>query len=575
MLFVIFNRAEYYQKTSRLRNTDMLKRINPTHTDAWARLTRHFAQVKSIHMNTLFDQDPSRFDHFSITYDNILFDYSKNIITEDTMALLCDLARQTGLEDAIEQFFKGAKINETEDRAVLHTALRNPKQNVLMLDGKNIMPGIRQVLEQVRQFSEKLRSGRLKGATGKSITDVVNIGIGGSDLGPRMVVRALRHYGKKGLNIHFVSNVDGSQIHDTLTDLNPETTFFLIASKSFTTTETMTNAQTARRWLVDALDSNTAVAHHFAALSTNVQKIADFGIRPDRTFKFWDFVGGRFSLWSAIGLSISIAVGFDKFTELLDGAHRMDNHFQSTPFEKNIPVVLALLGIWYNNFFRCETEAVLPYIQSLHLLPAYLQQLSMESNGKSVDRSGAEVAYPTGQILWGEPGTNGQHAFFQLIHQGTSFIPATFIGAVEPCADMGEHHDLLMANCFSQTEALMRGKSLDQVNGEKITPHATKIAPFRVFKGNHPSNTILLNTLTPRSLGSLIALYEHKVFTQGIIWNIFSFDQWGVELGKELSKKILAELQAENVRLGADSDTHDSSTAGLISAFKKMRHESP
>ncbi|MCG8615788.1 MAG: glucose-6-phosphate isomerase, partial [Desulfobacterales bacterium] len=547
----------------------MLKRINPIHTEAWAKLSTHYAQIKPVHMNTLFDRDPARFDNFSIAYDDILFDYSKNIITEETMSLLCDLARQTGLEDAIALLFKGAKINETENRAVLHTALRHPKEKSLVLDGKNIMPGIRQVLDQVRHFSEELRSGRLKGATGRPITDVVNIGIGGSDLGPKMVVRALRHYGKKELNVHFVSNVDGSQIHDTLSDLNPETTFFLIASKTFTTTETMTNAQTARRWLVDGLGSNNAVAHHFAALSTNVQKIADFGIRPDRTFKFWDFVGGRYSLWSAIGLPISIAVGFDKFSELLDGAHRMDRHFQSAPFAKNIPVVLALLGIWYNNFFRCETEAVLPYIQSLNLLPAYLQQLSMESNGKSVDRSGAEVTYPTGQILWGEPGTNGQHAFFQLIHQGTSLIPATFIGAASPSVEMEAHHEILMANCFSQTEALMRGKSLDQINTENSSSLAAKTVPFRVFKGNRPSNTILLRKLTPNALGSLIAMYEHKVFTQGIIWNIFSFDQWGVELGKELSKKILDEIRSDTVPSGE----HDSSTTGLISAFKTMRQK--
>lgn len=548
----------------------MLPKINPLNTDAWAALGRHYEQVKTVHMKHLFDQDPNRFDKFSIRFHDMLFDYSKNIITDQTMGLLCDLARQTGVAKAADLYFNGGKINETEDRAVLHTALRHPARETLMLDNTNIMPGIRKVLDQMKTFSSALRSGRLKGYTGKPITDVVHIGIGGSDLGPRMVVRALRHYGKKELNIHFVSNVDPTDIHDTLAHVSPDTTLFLVASKTFTTTETMTNAETARQWLVNALGEAASVADHFAALSTSAEKISDFGIRPEYTFEFWDFVGGRYSLWSAIGLPISIYIGFDRFTQLLDGACRMDTHFRTTPFERNIPVLLALVGIWYNNFFNCETEAVFPYIQSLELLPAYLQQLSMESNGKSVDRNGENTGYPTGQILWGEPGTNGQHAFFQLIHQGGRLIPATFIAAANAPVTLEHHHEILTANCFSQTEALMIGKSMKDVAAERPAGGTEKALHHRTFKGNHPSNTLLVKALTPDTLGGLIAMYEHKVFVQGVIWNIYSFDQWGVELGKQLSKKIFAEI-----RHGRRLNPHDSSTAGLIAAFMDMSSEYP
>ena len=523
-------------------------------------------------MRDLFADDPQRFETFSRQFDDILLDFSKNRITAETLSLLLQLAKQAGLKDATEKMFSGDVINQTEGRAVLHTALRNRSNTPVIVDGQDVMPDVNAVLERMKTFTERVRSGAWTGYTGKAITDVVNIGIGGSDLGPVMVTEALKPYADdKKLRVHFVSNIDGTHIYETLQVVNPETTLFLIASKTFTTQETMTNAQTARQWFLDNGGTDSDVAKHFAALSTNQSAVEKFGIDPANMFGFWDWVGGRYSLWSAIGLSIALYVGFDNFEELLTGGHDMDNHFRNAPFDQNLPVILALMGIWYNNYFGAQTEAILPYDQSMHRFAAYFQQGDMESNGKSVDRNGQPVDYQTGPIIWGEPGTNGQHAFYQLIHQGTKLIPCDFLAPAISQRPIGEHHKILMANFFAQPEALMNGKTETDATDElrqagKSDEEIGKLALFKMFPGNRPTNSILFGKLTPRTLGRLIALYEHKIFTQGIIWNIFSFDQWGVELGKQLASKILPELQDNQ-----PVTTHDSSTNGLMNAYKEMR----
>lgn len=522
-------------------------------------------------MKRLFDDDDHRFERFSLRFNDILLDFSKNIITEKTMKLLFELAEETKVKAGIQQMFAGARINQTEDRAVLHIALRNRSNTPIKVDGKDVMPEVNKVLDQMRRFSDKIISGSWKGYTGRPIKDIVNIGIGGSDLGPVMVTEALRPYWKEGLNVHFVSNVDGAHISETLKRVDPETTLFMIASKSFTTQETMTNAFTARQWFLEAAKKEAAIAKHFVAISTNTEGVEKFGIDTDNMFRFWDWVGGRYSLTSAIGLSIACVIGFDRFEELLEGFHAMDRHFREAPLQQNMPVILALIGIWYNNFFGAETEAILPYDQYLHRFAAYFQQGNMESNGKYVDRDGQPVNYQTGPIVWGEPGTNGQHAFYQLIHQGTKLIPCDFIAPAISHNPVGEHHPILLSNFFAQTEALMKGKTEEEVKAELAgsgmpEEQIGQLLPFKVFQGNKPSNSILLKKLTPHTLGSLIALYEHKIFVQGVIWNIFSFDQWGVELGKQLAKKILPELKGEE-----RVTSHDSSTNGLINAYKKMR----
>jgi len=551
----------------------MLKKINPSKTKAWKKLENHYEEMKSVHMKDLFAEDKGRSSRFSIRFNDIFLDYSKNIITEKTLDLLFDLAEETNLKDAITKMFSGEKINETEDRAVLHTALRN-RSDISVLEGnRDVMPEITEVLEQMNLFSEKVRSGIWKGYTGKSISDIVNIGIGGSDLGPVMATEALKFYGKDDLRVHFVSNIDGTHIAETFKKIDPETTLFIIASKTFTTQETITNAQTAKKWFLDRAKDNAFIAKHFVALSTNREEVIKFGIDPMNMFRFWDYVGGRYSLWSAIGLSIACYIGYDSFIDLLKGAHEMDLHFQNEPFEKNVPIILALIGIWYNNFFHAETEAVLPYDQYLHRLPAYLQQGNMESNGKFVDLNGDEGSYQTGPIIWGEPGTNGQHALYQLIHQGTKLIPADFLAPALPLHDMGSHHSILLSNFLGQTEALMNGKTGDEVfeelkNNGNREDEIARLLPYRVFRGNKPTNSILYKKLTPKILGSLIAMYEHKIFVQGIIWNIFSFDQWGVELGKQLAKKILTELEHD-----IEINSHDTSTNNLINMFKKMKKE--
>ncbi len=548
-----------------------MRSINPSQTAAWRALEQHFAQMKNVHMRDLFAQDKDRFTHFSATFDGqILVDFSKNRITQETLEHLLALAKETELESAINSMFQGEKINRTEDRAVLHTALRNRDNTPIYVDGKDVMPEVNAVLEKMQQFSQRIISGDWKGYTGKAITDVVNIGIGGSDLGPFMVTEALRPY-KNHLNMHFVSNVDGTQIAETLKKLNPETTLFLIASKTFTTQETMTNAHSARDWFLAAAKDESQVAKHFVALSTNGEEVAKFGIDTNNMFEFWDWVGGRYSLWSAIGLSIILSVGFDNFVQLLNGAHAMDKHFTQTPLEKNIPVLLGLIGIWYNNFFEAETEAILPYDQYMHRFAAYFQQGNMESNGKYIGRDGKPVTYQTGPIIWGEPGTNGQHAFYQLIHQGTKMIPCDFIAPAVTHNPLGDHHEKLLSNFFAQTEALAFGKTREVVDAEfaaqgKNVADMEYVAPYKVFEGNRPTNSILLKSITPYSLGALIAMYEHKIFTQGAILNIFTFDQWGVELGKQLASRILPELE--------NSDTvssHDSSTNGLINSYKAWR----
>ncbi len=549
----------------------MLKNINPTQTKAWQALTAHFEQAQDFELSDLFANDSERFAKFSAQFgSDILLDYSKNLITEETLTKLFALAKETELEAAIADMFNGEKINRTEDRAVLHVALRNRSNTPIIVDGEDVMPAVNAVLAKMESFTNRIVSGEWKGYTGKEITDVVNIGIGGSDLGPYMVSEALAAY-KTRLNMHFVSNVDATHIVETLKDLNPETTLFLIASKTFTTQETMTNALSARDWFLAMAEDKAHVAKHFAALSTNAESVAEFGIDTDNMFEFWDWVGGRYSLWSAIGLSISLAVGFDNFVKLLEGGHAMDNHFATAPLEQKLPVILALIGIWYNNFHGAETEAILPYDQYMHRFPAYFQQGNMESNGKYVDRGGKPVDYQTGPIIWGEPGTNGQHAFYQLIHQGTKLIPCDFIAPAISHNPLGDHHPKLMANFFAQTEALAFGKSRETVEAEfvaagKSQAEIDELAEFKVFEGNRPTNSILLKEITPYTLGALIALYEHKIFTQGVIWNIFSFDQWGVELGKQLANQILPELNSTD---GVVS--HDSSTNGLINAFKQWR----
>jgi len=540
----------------------MLPTINPTQTNSWKQLERHFLEMESVLMKDLFKKDANRFNDFSIQFESILLDYSKNILTKETKELLIALAEECNLKDAIVSQFKGDKINQTENRAVLHTALRNCSNSPIIEDGKDVMPMINEVLQKMENFANKLHNGQMKGYTGKVITDIVNIGIGGSDLGPVMVTEALKPYLKEGLNAYFISNVDGTHIAEVLKKVNPETTLFMIASKTFTTQETMTNAHTARSWFLSRAKDEVFVAKHFVALSTNEQGVSDFGIDTENMFEFWDWVGGRYSLWSTIGLSIACSIGFDNFKELLEGAHTMDKHFQSTKFDENIPVILALIGIWYNNFFQAETEVILPYDQYMHRFSAYFQQGNMESNGKCVDRNGEKVNYQTGPVIWGEPGTNGQHAFYQLIHQGTKLIPADFLAPAKSQNPIGDHHIKLLSNFFAQTEALMNGKTDDEVIEElkangKSKEEIEKLVAFKVFEGNKPTNSILFEKLTPRTLGSLIAMYEHKIFVQGIIWNIFSFDQWGVELGKQLAKKILPELENDD-----DIKTHDSSTNG-------------
>lgn len=541
-----------------------LQNINPTGTAAWEALRSHFADMQYAQMQELFATDAQRAEKFHIKWNDFLVDYSKNIITDETLTLLQNLAKEVDLKGAIDAYFGGEAINRTEGRAVLHTALRAPESAVVTVDGVNVIPEVYAVKNKIKAFTEEIISGAKTGYTGKAFTDVVNIGIGGSDLGPDMVVQALKFY-KNQLNGRFISNVDGDHVMESLKGLNPETTLFVVASKTFTTQETLSNAETVRAWFLKSA-SQEDVAKHFVAVSTNIQKVTEFGIDPANVFPMWDWVGGRFSLWSAVGLSIALAVGFDNFDALLKGANQMDEHFRTTEFDQNLPVILALLSVWYNNFFGAESEALIPYTQYLQKLAPYLQQGIMESNGKSVDRDGNPVNYQTGTIIWGEPGTNSQHAFFQLIHQGTKLIPTDFIGFIEPLHGNKDHHDKLMSNFFAQTEALLNGKTeatvkaeFDKagVTGEK----AEYLTPFKVFRGNKPTNTFLINKLTPQTLGSLVALYEHKIFVQGVIWNIFSYDQWGVELGKQLANSILGEINSGEVK------QHDSSTNFLVKAY--------
>ncbi|WP_313303868.1 glucose-6-phosphate isomerase [Empedobacter sp.] len=544
--------------------------INPTTTNAWNALEKHFQTIQHTSIKELFAQNANRFEEFSIQYPSLLVDYSKNRINEETIQLLVDLAKEMDVDTAIQQMFEGDVINVTEKRAVLHTALRNRSNEEVLVDGKDVMPQINEVLDQMKSFSEKVISGEWKGFSGKEITDVVNIGIGGSDLGPVMVTEALKHY-KTRLNIHFVSNIDGTHLAETFKEINPETTLFIVASKTFTTQETMTNAFSAKEWFLNSDAQEADVAKHFVALSTNAEGVANFGIDTANMFQFWDWVGGRYSLWSAIGLSIALAVGFDNFEELLEGAHEMDVHFKTETLDQNIPVVLALLGIWYNNFFGADSVALLPYEQYLSRFAAYFQQGDMESNGKYVGRDGKKVDYETGPIIWGEPGTNGQHAFYQLIHQGTKLIPADFIAGANSLNVLGDHHAKLLSNFFAQTEALAFGKDEETVVAELEKAGKSKeeidfLTAFKIFEGNRPTNSILYQVLTPKVLGNLIAMYEHKIFVQGVIWNIFSFDQWGVELGKQLANVILPELENDE-----QVTSHDASTNGLINAYKYWR----
>ena len=542
-----------------------------TELPAFAALSEHYRDMKDRHLRDLFEADPGRFAAFSLRLGDILFDYSKNRITGQTMALLFDLARQAGVEARRDAMFAGEKINVTEDRAVLHVALRNREDRPIFVDGSDVMPGIDRVLGQMRGFCGRVHSGQWAGYTGKKITDIVNIGIGGSDLGPQMVTLALGHYAVPGITAHFVSNVDGTHLVETLKRVSPETTLFIVASKTFTTQETMANAHSARDWLMAAARDEQAIARHFVALSTNTEAVAKFGINPANMFVFWDWVGGRYSLWSAIGLSIALAVGFDRFEELLAGAFAADEHFRSAPLEKNIPVIMGLLGVWYDNFFGAETHAILPYDQYLARFAAYFQQGDMESNGKSVTTDGRYVDYATGPIVWGEPGTNGQHAFYQLIHQGTKLVPCDFLAPARSHNPLGEHHQMLLSNFFAQTEALMRGKTVAEARAELLDKGLSKdrlelLARAKAFSGNRPTNSILFKELTPRTLGTLIALYEHKIFTQGTIWGINSFDQMGVELGKVLAGTILRELGDET-----PVTAHDCSTNGLINYYKELR----
>tara|TARA_R110002049_G_scaffold68381_1_gene177242 strand:+ start:2005 stop:3651 length:1647 start_codon:yes stop_codon:yes gene_type:complete len=546
-----------------------MKNTNPTSTEAWKLLSD--ATAKSIELKSLFGKDPQRFQKFSVRFNDILLDYSKNRIDEEILSSLFDLANQTNLSEAIEDMFVGKAINGTEGRSVLHTALRNRSNDPVYVEGKDVMPKVNEVLNKMKVFSEKVSNGEWKGYTGKPIESLVNIGIGGSDLGPVMVTEALKPYQHSHIKTHFVSNVDGSHITEVLKQVNPETTLFFIASKTFTTQETMTNAHTARSWFLEHAENESEVAKHFIALSTNGKAVSEFGIDLDNMFEFWDWVGGRYSLWSAIGLTIACAVGFDNFRKLLEGAHDMDKHFRTESFDKNLPVLLALIGIWNTNFLGATSETILPYDQYMHRFPAYFQQGNMESNGKYTDREGNKVNYSTGPVIWGEPGTNGQHAFYQLIHQGTQLIPCDFIAPAQTHNPVSDHHAKLMSNFFAQTEALMNGKSLEEVKEEmkkegKSPETIEKIAPHRVFEGNRPTNSILVKKINPSTLGALIAMYEHKIFVQGVIWNIFSFDQWGVELGKVLAKSILPELKSDE-----EVSSHDSSTNGLINAFKDFR----
>ncbi|MBK8624582.1 MAG: glucose-6-phosphate isomerase [Saprospiraceae bacterium] len=550
----------------------MISNIDPTTTAAWRKLKRHHKINKTTHIKDLFAADKDRFEHFSIRFDDILVDYSKNNITQDTLKLLVSLAKSSGLKDAIQAMFSGQKINVTENRAVLHTALRNKSGQPVFVDGEDVMPQIKAVKAKMKKFVGQVVSGDWKGYTGKPITDIVNIGIGGSDLGPVMVTEALKSF-KTRLNVHFVSNVDASHIAEATRNLDMETTMFLIASKTFTTQETMANAYTAREIFLKSAADVEYVKKHFVALSTNKTEVAKFGIDTDNMFEFWDWVGGRYSLTSAIGLSIALAIGYDHFESLLSGFYKMDRHFAKTPFERNIPVLLALIGIWHSNFCGAESEAILPYDQYMHRFAAYFQQGNMESNGKSIDRTGQKVTYQTGPIIWGEPGTNGQHAFYQLIHQGTRLIPCDFIAPAISQNPIGDHHTLLMSNFFAQTQALMQGKTKEEVIAEfekagKKPEEYLPLVPFKVFEGNRPTNSIIVKTLDPETLGMLIALYEHKIFVQGVIWNIYSFDQWGVELGKQLAGKIIPELQENK-----ETKSFDSSTNGLINTWKKWKEE--
>jgi len=545
--------------------------VDPSRTVAWKALRAHHEEVADVEMRHLFDEDSDRGAGFSLMLGDLLFDYSKNRVTDQTLTLLAELCEQCGVRDWITRMFSGEAINETEGRAVLHTALRNRGERPVMVGGADVMPDVRRVLSQMRKFATSVREGAWLGHSGRAITDIVNIGIGGSDLGPVMVTEALRPYWKQGLRAHFVSNVDSSHLSEVLRRVQPETTLFIVASKTFTTQETLTNARSARRWLVDRLGSEDAVAKHFVALSTNRDAVVKFGIDPENMFEFWDWVGGRYSLWSAIGLSIATVIGIDNFEELLAGAYEVDEHFRTTPLRENIPVVMAMLGVWYHNFFGAPSHAVLPYDQYLHRFPAYLQQADMESNGKCASRDGAIIdGYTTGPIVWGEPGTNGQHAFFQLLHQGTHLVPCDFIVAAQSQNPIGEHQDILVANCIAQAEAMMRGKTSAEARAELEASGASaervhELVAHKTFAGNRPSNTFMLERLTPRALGRLIALYEHKIFVQGVIWNIYSFDQFGVELGKQLAKVVLPELS------GADG-AHDSSTDQLISYYRSHRN---
>ncbi|HYE34702.1 glucose-6-phosphate isomerase [Methylocaldum sp.] len=543
----------------------------PSGLPAWQLLNRHHREISDLHMRDLFAEDSRRFERFSLRLDDLLLDYSKNRITDETVTLLLDLARQAGLKEKIAAMFRGDKINVTENRAVLHVALRNRSNRPILVDGKDVMPDVYRVLEQMRRFSELVRSGEWKGCTGKTITDVVNIGIGGSDLGPKMVVKALSPYMQPRLRVRFVSNVDEADLLENLSGLNPETTLFCVSSKTFTTQETMTNARSAREWFLAKINDEAAIAKHFVAVSTNAEKVAEFGIDTANMFEFWDWVGGRYSLWSAIGLPIALAVGMDAFEALLAGAHKVDEHFRTQPFERNIPVILGLLGIWYANFFGAESYAILPYDQYLEHLPAHLQQCDMESNGKAVDIGGNPIDYSTGPIIFGQPGTNGQHAFYQLIHQSGKLVPCDFLAAAQSHHRLGRHHEILISNFLAQPEALMRGKTFDEAKAELeaggVTGRRlTELAAAKTFPGNKPSNSILYRKLTPETLGSLIALYEHKIFTQGAIWNINSFDQMGVELGKRLARTILAELADDSM-----VSSHDASTNGLINYYKQLR----
>ena len=547
----------------------MLPKNNPTQLKSWKSL-ENIKKNQSFDLRRLFKEDPGRAEKFSASFDDIFFDYSKNLIDENVMKTLFDLAGEAGLKEGIAAMFRGDKINETEKRAVLHTALRDFSDDPIIVDGRNIKEDIRRVQNRMKTFADKVSDKKWLGFSGKPLTDIVNIGIGGSDLGPVMVTEALKPFWKEGLRVFFVSNIDGTHIAETLKKLNPETTLFLIASKTFTTLETMTNANTAKKWFLENGGSERDIAKHFAALSTNTKAVTEFGIDTENMFEFWDWVGGRYSLWSAIGLSIACVIGYENFEDLLKGAYAVDIHFKTAPFEKNIPVILGLLGIWYNNFFGAETHAILPYDQYMHRFAAYLQQGDMESNGKSTDRSGKPVDYQTGQIIWGEPGTNGQHAFYQLIHQGTKLIPADFIAPAISHNPVGDHHVKLLANFFAQTEALMNGKTAEEAKAElekagKSPEEIEKLLPFKVFSGNRPTNSILVKKITPHTLGALIAIYEHKIFTQGLIWNVFSFDQWGVELGKQLATKILPELKS-----AGKVTSHDSSTNNLINKFKEL-----